>query len=81
MPAVQWSNGKVDSAPTWEDLLERIRVDQQRRYTPEGFREELARRAWIWNQYVIDTDPELPAWLLFAELEAAKLLRIVEGDN
>lgn len=77
--AVRWSNGQVDTAATWEELLEVVRADQFRDYPEDEFRRVLAKRAWRWSRWPVN--PDLPAELLFQELAMAKLIVFVYDDE
>lgn len=81
MPAVMWPTGRVQEASTWRGLFDALRKEQHRAYSRRAFRRELAHRAWVWNQAVIDSPglrfTEEDAFALFSQLEAAKMVRIV----
>lgn len=75
MPRVLWSNGREDAARSWVALLEVVRTTQFRVIAPDKFRDELARRAWLWSGTYID--PESRPRDLFEQLEKAHLLKIL----
>lgn len=77
--AVRWSNGMVDRADSWDELLENIRLDQFSEFDPVEFRDVLAKRAWRWSRTRIDRDAE-PA-VFFMELAHAKLIEIVDVND
>jgi hypothetical protein len=72
---VRWSNGHVDAAPDWQELLDKVRLGQWHHYDEETFRLVLGKRALRWSGTDIDTlaDPER----LFAELRRAGLVEIL----
>lgn len=72
---VRWSNAHVDSAPDWQELLDKVRLSQWHTWDEETFRLVLGKRALRWSGTEIDTlaDPER----LFAELERARLVEII----
>lgn len=78
MKAVTWSNGRVDRAPTWQKLLDKIRADQWHDYDEDEFRAVMAKRAWRWSKTEIDMGAA-PA-RFFEELEFAKLLVVGEEE-
>lgn len=76
MPTIRWSNGAVDKAATWEELLDRVRALQWNGGMPEDeFRSVLATRAYRWS--LIKVDPTLPADAFFRDLAYAKLIEIL----
>jgi len=72
---VRWSNGHVDSATDWQELLDKVRLSQWATWDEEDFRLVLGKRALRWSRTEIDTlaDPER----LFVELERAQLIEIL----
>lgn len=76
---VRWSNGHVDTAADWQELLDKIRLSQWQLQDEETFRLVLGKRALRWSGVEIDTlaDPER----LFAELERARLIEILGPDD
>lgn len=72
---VRWSNGHVDSAADWQELLDKVRLSQWHAWSEDEFRLVLGKRALRWSGTVIDTlaDPER----LFAELERARLIEVL----
>jgi hypothetical protein len=77
--AVRWSNGQVDRAASWDELLENIRVDQFSEWPTDEFKAVLATRAYRWTGAKVDTD--LPAEQFFVELAWAKLIEIVNDEK
>lgn len=78
LPAVRWPDGRIDQAKTWQALLERVNALPWNAKMDEAeFRQELARRAWVWNAEVVR--PSLGARALFRALERAKMLEILSG--
>ena len=76
---VRWSNGHVDSAPDWQDLLDKVRLSQWHAWDEDEFRLVLGKRAMRWSGTSIDTlaDPER----LFVELERARLVEILADTD
>lgn len=74
MPTITWSNGKVDRARSWQKLLDRVRRDQWRDFDEDGFRYEMAKRAWLWSNFELDMGA--PPVRFFEQLEKAHLIRI-----
>lgn len=72
---VIWSNGQVDEAETWSELLEVVRRSQVRRVGRRAFRKQLQHRAWVWSGAYVDHMARPRD--LFEQLEYAKLLRIL----
>lgn len=74
MVAVRWTDGREDRAPHWSSLLRRLnQLDWNRHMDEAAFREELARRAFVWcGEPVVHPTAEPPE--LFAQLEEAGLL-------
>lgn len=72
---VRWSNGHVDTARTWQTLLDRIRYSQWTVWTEEQFRAVLAKRALRWSGTEIDylARPRR----LFRELERAGMVEVL----
>jgi hypothetical protein len=73
---IVWSNGTVDRARTWQELLDKVRVDQWHDYSEDAFRAEMAKRALRWSG--VEIDMGAPPEEFFAELERAKLLNVKE---
>lgn len=46
---VRWSNGHVDSAATWDELEEKLRLSQWHVYEPDDFRLVMQKRALRWS--------------------------------
>ena len=76
MVTIRWSNGQEDSADTWQELLDRVRKFQWSVMPEDEFRGVIAKRAWRWTLTSIDA--ELPPAGLFAEMERAKLIEIID---
>ncbi len=76
---VRWSNGHVDSAPSWQDLLDKVRMSQWHAWTEDEFRQVLGKRAIRWNGTFIDTTAEPEA--LFREMERAHLVEILDPTD
>jgi hypothetical protein len=75
MHTITWSSGRVDQAPTWQAMLDLVRADQWAEYDSEdGFRAELAKRAYRWSTTAIDIGA--PPRRFFLELERARLIII-----
>lgn len=72
---VRWSNGHVDSASTWQGLLDKVRKSQWWAWSEEEFRLVLAKRSLRWSATEIDIDGD--AELLFRELERARLVEVL----
>ena len=75
MVAVRWSNGHVDVARSWAELLTLVRKTQWGVLPESEFREMLAKRAWRWSGVAID--PAAPPRRFFRELAEARLVEIV----
>jgi hypothetical protein len=73
-PTIRWSNGVVDSAPTWEELEAKVRDSQWWEYEPDEFRQAMAKRARVWSGTEIVTAGSSEAF--FAELARAFLIAI-----
>lgn len=74
--AVRWPDGKVQTAETWEDLEEQVRVSQYDIPAKESFREHMANRAKKWSGTEIMTSGTSNDF--FWELERAGMLRKVD---
>ena len=74
--AVRWSNGQVDIAESWDELLERLRLIQFSEFTTAEFKSVLAKRALRWSG--TDVDPDVDAGFFFLQLAWAKLIEIVD---
>jgi hypothetical protein len=79
MPIIQWSNGKVDSAGTWNALETLVREDQYRPFDKAQFRVEMFKRALLWSGVEIDVSAN--AHQFFTELQWAKLIKILKEGN
>lgn len=79
MVGVVWSNGQHDTAETWQELLDKVRLSQPRVLSEAKFRKELGRRAQLWSGFRIKTD--LPPKELFLELSYAKVVVITEDNH
>lgn len=79
MVAVEWGDGRVDSAGTWAVLLELLRAKQWGGLSEQTFRLEMAKRALRWSKTVID--PWVPARKFFRELERAHMLIVLEDSE
>lgn len=75
MIAVRWSNGQIDMARSWAELLTLVRKTQWATMDEQEFRELLAKRAWRWSLVAID--PAAPARRFFQELAEARLVEIL----
>lgn len=78
MHAVTWSNGSTTRARTWRELFDKVRAEQWRELTENEFRDELAKRCWIWSETSIDVGA--PYRELFRELQRAGLV-VIEGEK
>lgn len=76
---VMWSNGHVDTADSWNDLLKVVRESQVAPIGRLAFRRELAHRAWVWSNFRLDV--MAPAQVLFAQMEQAHMLKIIHDDT
>jgi hypothetical protein len=76
---VRWSNGHVDSAATWQELLDKLRAAQWHPWDEDEFRVVLSKRCARWSGTEID------AWgtprQLFRELERARLVEILRDKE
>lgn len=78
-PTICWPDGNVQHAPTWGALLTEVhRLPWNRHLKPDEFRNELARRAYVWCGEPL-VHPEAQPHVLFRQLESAHMLRIVHG--
>ncbi len=78
MPTITWSNGKVDTADSWELLLDHVRKTQWHRYDDHKFRLIMRRRALLWSGVKISID--CTAEQFIRELQYAKLV-VVNDDS
>jgi hypothetical protein len=69
---IVWSDGTVDRAATWQELLDKVRADQWHDYTEDAFRTEMGKRALMWSG--VEIDMGAPPDEFFAELERADLI-------
>lgn len=76
---VRWSNGHVDSAPTWEALLDKVRLSQWHSWTEDEFRQVLGKRAMRWSSTPIVTAGS--AEFFFTELQRALLVEILNDND
>lgn len=76
MPTVKWTNGKVDSAHSWQALLDNIRRTQWHRYDEQKFRDVMGHRARIWSGTKINTDGTAEQFM--RELAYARLIVIID---
>jgi hypothetical protein len=82
MPEIRWSNGAVDKAASWEELLARVnRLPWNRDLSPDEFRAVMATRAYRWSGVKVDPDPEIPAAQFIRDLAFAKLVEIIDYDE
>lgn len=79
MPSVRWANGKVDTADSWQDLLDTLRAAQWAKYDEIKFREVMKRRAIVWSGSKINIDGNAEQFI--RELEYARLLVIVDDTT
>jgi len=79
MPSIRWSNGMVDKAGTWQEILDHVRATQWFDMPEDEFRAVLATRALRWSKTIVD--PSLPARDLFFALEEAKLVEILTATE
>jgi hypothetical protein len=79
VPAIKWTNDRVDTAPTWEALEDLVRNDQWSPYSPDEFRVEMQRRAGVWSGNEITTVGDSKAF--FEELRRAGLIEIVSESD
>jgi predicted acetyltransferase len=79
MVAVRWSNGQIDAARSWAELLHVVRKTQWAAMDEQEFRHLLAKRAWRWS--LVPVDPTAPARRFFRELAEARLVEIVTTDK
>lgn len=76
---IEWTNGKIDEAGTYEALEDLVRADQFREYGPVEFREEMAKRAYRWSLAKIDTTGTSEDFI--RELAYARLVRIDDDSK
>jgi hypothetical protein len=79
MVAVRWSNGQVDTARSWAELLEVVRKTQWTLLPEQEFRYMLAKRAWRWS--LTPVDPDTTPRRFFKQLERARLVEILTGAD
>jgi hypothetical protein len=79
MPAIRWSNGYVDKASTWQDLLDGVRMSQWNGMPEDEFRAVLASRAYRWS--LTKVDPDLDVADLFVALRDAHLIEIIDSEE
>lgn len=75
MVAVRWSNGQIDTARSWSELLQVVRKTQWSLLPENEFRYMLAKRAWRWS--LTPVDPDAPPHRFFKQLERARLVEIL----
>jgi len=78
-PAIRWSNGVVDMAPTWEQLEAKVRETQWWSYEPDEFRRAMAKRALVWSGTEIDVTGSSEEF--FAQLRRAYLIEYVTDEK
>jgi len=79
MPAALFPDGVVHESPTWGGLIEEVRnLPWNRDLSPEEFRHQMAKRAWVWS--MSNVDPHLPPKQFVQALEMAGLLRIIKDS-
>ena len=82
MKRIQWPDGVTAEAPTWGELLEKLRLDPWNTMNALKFRFELRRRAEIAGGHRIPTHTVLlaSAAKFVRALAEAKLFTIVEDS-
>jgi len=77
MPTITWSNDKVETAHSWEALLDLVMSTGWVTFEDEDeFRTTMQKRAWRWSHTRISIDGD--AADLFAEFERANLIVICD---
>lgn len=71
---IRFTDGTSISGDTASQALAEWRRRQWHKSSPSGWRNELAKRAYVWSDSVIDT--HTPAALFLADLEEAGLIQI-----
>lgn len=79
MATVRWSNGQIDRARSWEDLLDLVRKTQWAVMDEDEFRGVMAKRAWRWSHTSVDTGATAEEF--FAELQRAKLIEVLNDND
>lgn len=79
MVAVRWSNGQIDTARSWQELLDLVRKTQWSLMPEDEFRYMLAKRAWRWSLTPVDT--EATPRRFFKQLERARLVEILTSTD
>jgi hypothetical protein len=75
---IRFPDGTSLSGDTAPSLLAEWRRRQWHKTSPSGWREELAKRAYIWSDACIDTS--LPTAAFLQELEKAGLIKIERSN-
>jgi hypothetical protein len=74
---VRFPDKSILAAPTADELLTKWNAEKWNRdRSATEFRNELSRRAWVWDAALVD--PTLPAEQFIRELADAHLLTILE---
>lgn len=71
---ITWSNGHLDAAYTWAEMMEIVRVTQWTTLDEVAFRGEMSKRAYLWSGYSIDMGARPQRF--FEELQNAGLIKI-----
>lgn len=71
---IRWSDDRLESAPSWEALEEKVRAYQWWPMTPDEFRAEMQKRALRWSGTEIATTGSSEEF--FAELARARVVLI-----
>lgn len=72
--SIRWSDDKVEVAPSWEELEEKVRLYQWAPMSPDEFRAEMQKRCLRWSGTEIATTGTSAEF--FAELARARLVLI-----
>lgn len=75
---IRWSDDRLESAPSWEALEEKVRAYQWAPMTPDEFRIEMQKRAWRWSHTRIATTGSSREF--FAELHRARIV-LIESEE
>jgi hypothetical protein len=80
---VMFVDGSIITAPTFRDVERIIRTNPWNAdfKSKEDFREEMARRAWVWSWTYISDDVETSSKKFIASLEEAGMLRVLRMDE
>lgn len=73
-----WPDGHMDEAQDYRTLERTLRQEQWHRWTPLGFRREMARRALAWSGTAIRIWGSSKRFI--QEMERAGMLRLEEGE-